>query len=94
MEDEFRPFRITSRFFFVGGVDGHFLIRKSVHGGVESPFTLTVFFHRKIFHLNVRMTSEGKWVLGKKKRNEIVNNLNFHLVKRVKIQRISFLEYF
>lgn len=53
-------------------INGQFLVRRSVHGGKESPLTLTVHFEKRIYHLNIRLFPNGKCSLGKKKTNEVV----------------------
>lgn len=56
-------------------VNGQFLVRPSVHGGKDSPLTLTIHFEKRIYHLNIRLFPNGKCSLGKKKTNEVVRTL-------------------
>ena len=48
-------------------------MRNSVNGGSDSPYTLTVYYQKRIYNLNIRLLPQGKCVLGKKKRNEVVS---------------------
>ena len=64
---------IQSWIFLGEKFDGRFLVRKSEHGGSESPFSLTVLKQGTVFHLNIRILPDGNCVLGKKKSNEKVN---------------------
>ena len=56
-----------------GRIDGEFLVRNSVNGGSDSPYTLTVYYQKRIYNLNIRLLPQGKCVLGKKKINEVVS---------------------
>ena len=56
-----------------GRIDGKFLVRNSVNGGSDSPYTLTVYYQKRIYNLNIRLLPQGKCVLGKKKINEVVS---------------------
>ena len=56
-----------------GRLDGQFLVRNSVNGGSDSPYTLTVYYQKRIYNLNIRLLPQGKCVLGKKKMNEVVS---------------------
>ena len=58
---------------FSGRIDGNFLVRNSVNGGSDSPYTLTVYYQKRIYNLNIRLLPQGKCVLGKKKINEVVS---------------------
>ena len=55
------------------GFNGTFLVRPSVHGGQESPYSLTLYYKGRTYNLNIRLLPDGTWVLGKKKANEVVN---------------------
>ena len=57
--------------------DGMFVVRKSAHGGESAPYSLTLYYQRKTFNLNIRALPNGKFVLGKKKHNEVVNSNDF-----------------
>ena len=52
--------------------NGGFIVRDSVHGGVENPFTLTVFNEGKVFNINIRVKEDGQVALGKEKFDENV----------------------
>ena len=56
-----------------GRINGKFLVRNSVNGGSDSPYTLTVYHQKRIYNLNIRLLPQGKCVLGKKKINEVVS---------------------
>ena len=47
-------------------------MRDSKLGGVDSPFTLTVFNNNKVFNINIRTRTDGKVALGKEKLDESV----------------------
>lgn len=50
---------------------GMFLVRKSSRGGFECPFSLTLYFGERVFHLNVRRMPDGRYALGKEKPDEV-----------------------
>ena len=52
--------------------NGGFIVRDSIHGGAESPFTLTVFNEGKVFNINIRVKQAGQVALGKEKFDETV----------------------
>ena len=52
--------------------NGGFIVRDSIHGGAESPFTLTVFNEGKVFNINIRVKEDGQVALGKEKLDENV----------------------
>ena len=52
-------------------------MRNSVNGGSDSPYTLTVYYQKRIYNLNIRLLPQGKCVLGKKKTNEVVSMYSF-----------------
>ena len=60
-----------------GRINGKFLVRNSVNGGSDSPYTLTVYHQKRIYNLNIRLLPQGKCVLGKKKINEVVSKLSY-----------------
>ena len=56
-----RTFVNTFTFFSVPvGKNGCFLVRDSIHGGVDSPLTLTLFNNDKVFNISIRLRSDGK----------------------------------
>ena len=56
-----RTFVNTLTFFSVPvGKNGCFLVRDSIHGGVDSPLTLTLFNNDKVFNISIRLRSDGK----------------------------------
>jgi len=52
--------------------NGAFLVRDSKHGGANSPFTLSVLNHGKVFNINIREKHGGLFALGKEKEEENV----------------------
>ena len=60
----------------LGGIDGTFIVRKSKSGGEDSPFTLTLYYQKKIYNLNIRRLMDGRYALGKRKGNEMVRNFD------------------
>ena len=57
--------------------DGGFVVRDSKHGGVDSPYTLTVYNNNKVFNINIRIRLDGKIALGKEKLEENVKTIDF-----------------
>ena len=56
-----RTFVNTLIFFSVPvGKNGCFLVRDSIHGGVDSPLTLTLFNNDKVFNISIRLRKDGK----------------------------------
>ena len=56
-----RTFVNTLIFFSVPvGKNGCFLVRDSIHGGVDSPLTLTLFNNDKVFNISIRLRADGK----------------------------------
>ena len=55
--------------------NGGFIVRDSKHGGINSPFTLTVFNQGRVFNINIRLRSDGLLALGKEKPDENVSCL-------------------
>ena len=53
--------------------NGGFIVRDSIDGGAESPFTLTVFNEGKVFNINIRVKEDGQVALGKEKLDENVS---------------------
>ena len=64
---------LQKKVYFSGKKDGMFLIRDSIHGGADSPFTLTLYFDGKVYNINIRIKSDGHIALGKKKPGELVS---------------------
>ena len=54
--------------------NGGFIVRDSIHGGAESPFTLTVLNEGKVFNINIRVKEDGQVALGKEKLDENVRS--------------------
>ena len=48
-------------------------MRDSKHGGVDSPYTLTVLNEGRVFNINIRVKQDGHMALGKEKCDEIVS---------------------
>nr|XP_027202030.1 B-cell linker protein-like [Dermatophagoides pteronyssinus] len=51
-------------------IDGAFLVRKSKRAGICMPYTLTLYFNHRIFHLNIRIRSDQQYALGTEKLRE------------------------
>ncbi|OTF80895.1 hypothetical protein BLA29_004137, partial [Euroglyphus maynei] len=51
-------------------IDGGFLVRKSKRAGICMPYTLTLYFNHRIFHLNIRLRSDQQFALGTEKLKE------------------------
>ena len=56
--------------------NGGFLVRDSKHGGVDSPYTLTVLNEGRVFNINIRVKQDGHMALGKEKCDEIVSGID------------------
>ena len=54
--------------------DGTFLVRKSVKGGEQQPYTLVVLYQRHIYNLKVRVRQDGQVALGNEKDDELVRH--------------------
>lgn len=50
--------------------DGAYIVRPSKRAGQENPYTLTMLHDGKIFHLNIRLRSDGMYSLGREKPRE------------------------
>ena len=64
--------------------NGCFLIRKSQRGGGDNPYTLSVYYKRKVWNLHIRKRSDQKFALGTEKPNEAVfvtvpEVVNYHM---------------
>ncbi|XP_021948290.1 SH2 domain-containing protein 6 [Folsomia candida] len=52
--------------------DGAFLVRECHHGGGPMvPFTLTIRFNGRLFHIQIRLRSDSRFALGTLKLNEM-----------------------
>lgn len=51
--------------------DGSFLVRECHHGGPSVPFTLTIRFRGRLFHIQIRMRPDSRFALGTLKANEM-----------------------
>ncbi|ODM99468.1 B-cell linker protein [Orchesella cincta] len=51
--------------------DGSFLVRECHHGGANVPFTLTIRFRGRLFHIQIRMRPDSRFALGTLKSNEM-----------------------
>jgi len=51
--------------------DGSFLVRECHHGGPNVPFTLTIRFNRRLFHIQIRLRPDARFALGTLKANEM-----------------------
>lgn len=59
--------------------DGSFLIRKSSGHDSKQPYTLVVFFNKRVYNIPVRFIEATKqYALGRKKNGEEVGNLSFN----------------
>ncbi|KAG8222586.1 hypothetical protein J437_LFUL010429, partial [Ladona fulva] len=50
------------------GEDGTFLIRPSSQS--QNPYTLTIWFGKRVYNIGVRHRADGKYALGTEKQNE------------------------
>ncbi|XP_022244800.1 B-cell linker protein-like isoform X2 [Limulus polyphemus] len=50
--------------------DGVYLVRQSRRAGHANPYTLTILFSNRIFHLNLRQRPDGLFALGREKPRE------------------------
>ena len=57
--------------------DGRFVVRDSKHGGVDSPYTLTVYNNNKVLNINIRIRPDTMIALGKEKLDENVKTIAF-----------------
>ena len=78
--------------FFSDHVDGTFVVRKSQHGGIDSPYTLTLHFQKRIYNLNIRKLSDGRYALGKRKHNEMVFGTVKELIIRHKSNKLLLMD--
>jgi len=74
--------------------NGGFIVRDSIHGGAESPFTLTVFNEGKVFNINIRVKQAGQVALGKEKFDETIYSsiedmVNSHKYEALKLTSAS-----
>ena len=69
--------------------NGGFLVRDSKHGGVDSPFTLTVFHDHKLFNINIRVKGDGLIALGKEKPDEHVYKSVAEMVKNHRTEQLK-----
>jgi len=51
--------------------DGAFLVRECHHGGPNVPFTLTIRYALRLFHIQIRVRPDSQFALGSAKLNEI-----------------------
>ena len=57
--------------------DGSFLIRKSSGHDSKQPYTLVVFFNKRVYNIPVRFIEATKqYALGRKKTGEEVSNFS------------------
>ncbi|XP_022255875.1 B-cell linker protein-like isoform X1 [Limulus polyphemus] len=52
------------------GGDGFYLVRPSRRAGQANPYTLTILYTGRVFHLNLRERQDGLYALGKEKTRE------------------------
>lgn len=67
--------------------DGSFLIRKSSGHDSKQPYTLVVFFNKRVYNIPVRFIEATKqYALGRKKTGEEVSNFSLiqYFCKRLK----------
>ena len=70
-----KDFLIFMPNFVAVNKNGGFLVRDSKHGGVDSPYTLTVLNEGRVFNINIRVKQDGHMALGKEKCDEIVSGI-------------------
>jgi len=58
-------------YFFADMSDGSFLVRECHHGGPDVPFTLTIRFQGRLFHIQIRLRPDAHFALGTCKVNEM-----------------------
>lgn len=63
----------AERMLRLSSIDGAFLVRHSRRAGVENPYTLTLYYSGRIFHLNIRKRPDNLYALGKEKHKEKVS---------------------
>ncbi|CAG7728179.1 unnamed protein product [Allacma fusca] len=51
--------------------DGSYLVRECHHGGPNVPFTLTIRFQQRLFHIQIRIRPDSHFALGTLKHNEM-----------------------
>lgn len=56
-------------------ISGMYLVRESRRGGLSNPYTLTIFYNDRVYHLNIRKRTDGLFALGSVKANEMVSSL-------------------
>lgn len=71
------------------GKNGCFLVRDSIHGGVDSPLTLTLFNNDKVFNISIRLRSDGKVALGKEKPDELGYSSVTAMVAHHKVESLT-----
>lgn len=54
---------------------GSFVVRPSKRAGADNPYSLTIFYDEKVFHLNIRYRPDYTFALGKEKKKEKVQTL-------------------
>ena len=62
----------AERILCVKDIDGGYIVRKSRRAGLNNPYTLTLYYRGKIFHLNIRQRHDNLYALGKEKFKEKV----------------------
>ena len=55
------------------GRDGAFVLRRSQRGGVDNPFTVTLFNAAGVYNLHVRRRADRKFAIGTEKPDECVS---------------------
>lgn len=76
----------------LGGKNGTYLVRRSKNGGPQAPFTLTLYFQGSTYNLNIRHLPNDKFILGKKKSNEMVFGSLKELVERHKKLHLKLID--
>ena len=62
----------TTFFAYVSDMsDGAYLVRECHHGGPNVPFTLTIRFQQRLFHIQIRLRPDSHFALGTLKHNEM-----------------------
>ena len=75
----------------LGNKDGTYLVRRSKNGGPQAPFTLTLYFQGSTYNLNIRLLKD-KFILGKKKSNELPFGSLKELIERHKKLHLKLID--
>ena len=76
----------------LGAKNGTYLVRRSKNGGSQAPFTLTLYFQGSTYNLNIRHLPDNKFILGKKKSNEMVFGSLKELIEKHKKLHLKLID--